>query len=152
MKKKKGSIVVITGSEKPKKKPREIFIVTSMDLGYMYTNKRRSVDGIYHSYRKRLSKSQTKHFTTKENRTWGWFTDFKTAEKSVLENWGDIFEGNLSYAVIERVPEGAVTNIPTEEYWYKWEGPWPMTENEKIGGYKPAKKPNQYKNIICFWG
>jgi len=46
---------------------------------------------------------------------WGWFTSFKTAEKSVLENWGDIFEGNLSYVVIETVPKGTVVNIPTKE-------------------------------------
>jgi hypothetical protein len=151
-KKEKGSIIVITHTKKPKKKPKEIFIITSIHFGYIYINKKRSGDGVYHSFRKRTSKTQKKYFSIKESRTWRWFTDFKTAEKSVLENWDDIFEGNLSYAVIERVPEGTVTSIPTEEYWYKWEGPWPMTEDGKIGGYKPEAKKPKYDHIVQFWG
>lgn len=152
-KKKKGeSIIAITTCEKPEKEPPKIYIITSIDFGYKYINKRRSRDGIFRSYLKRTSPSQEKYFTIKHSRTWGWFTDFKTAEESVLENWGDIFEGEFTYAVIEEVPEGTVTNCPTEEYWYKWEGPWPITDKGKIGRYKPAKKPKQYEHVVSFWG
>lgn len=153
MKKKKGESIIVTTAKKSKKKKKIIYIITTIDFGYKYANRRCSADGIYHSFRKRTNKTQRKHFAIRECRTWGWFTDFKTAEQSVLENWGDICEGNLVYAVIEEVPEGTVTNIPTKEFWYKWRGQWPMTDKGKIGGYKPIKeKPAQYSNVVGFWG
>ncbi len=137
----------ITSVKKQRKKPPEIHIVTTIQFGYMFLNKERSADGIFHSYRKRLSETQRKYFTLIESVTWGWYSDFKTAEKSVLENWGDIFEGNLSYAVIETVSEG-ITNLP-KETWYKWRGPL----QGKTGGYKPgAKKPKKYERTAKFWG
>jgi len=152
-KRKKGeSIIAVTTYKKPKKKLPIIYIITSINFGYKYINKRRSRDGIFRSYLKRTSPSQEKYFTIKNRRTWGWFTSFKKAEQSVLENWGDIFEGEFGWAVIEKVEEGTVINVPTKETWYKWEGPWPMTDKGKIGGYKPAKKPKKYEGIIGFWG
>jgi len=155
MKKKKGeSIIAVTTVKKSKKKKKLpiIYMITTIDFGYKYANMRRSPDGCYHSYRKRTSKTQKKYFCIKERRTWGWFTDFKSAEQSVLENWGDICEGNLVYAVIEKVEEGTVVTPTLKEYWYKWKGPWPMTKKGKIGGYKPAEKPLQYHNVVKFWG
>lgn len=154
--KKKGeSIIQVTTVTKKKKKKKlpKIFLITSMHFGYKYYNKKRSPDGIYHSYRVRTSKNQKRVFTILERRTWGWFTNFKTAEQSVLENWGDICEGNLTYAVIEEVEEGTVVTPTLSEHWYKWRGPWPMTEDGKIGGYQPIKnKPKQYSNVVKFWG
>jgi len=152
MSKKKGSMTVAITSVIPKKgrkkKEKVIYTVSTIRFGHMYGNKKRSADGIYHSFRKRTNKTQRKYFTIVTGRTWGWFSDFKTAEKSVLENWGDIFEGEYSMAVIEEVPEGSVINIPTNEYWYQWKGSW-----EK-GKYVRAfdRKPKEYKNVVSFWG
>lgn len=127
------------------KKEKKIYIITTIRFGFKYANSRRSRDGIFRSYRKRISKSQTKYLTIISDRTWGWFTKLATAKKCVEENWGDIYEGEYFAAVIEEVPEGVVINIPTNEWWYKWEGSW-----EK-GRYKPWKKPKAYKNIVGFY-
>ena len=151
MNKKKGSMTVaITSIPKNKKveKSKVIYVISTMRFGDMYGNTKRSPDGIYRSYRKRTSKSQRKYFTIISSRTWGWFADFKTAEKSVLENWGDIYEGEYFMALIEEVPEGSVVNMPTHEYWYKWTGTWKKGKYVKVNN----GKPEEYKNIVSFWG
>lgn len=135
-------------NKKKKDEPKEkiIYIITTLRFGYKYGNKGRSKDGIYRSYLKRTSKSQEKFFTIIRSRTWGWYYDLAIAKKCVEENWGDMYENDYFEAVIEEVPEGSVTNIPTKEFWYKWKGSW-----EK-GGYKSWKKPKKYEGIVGFWG
>lgn len=40
-------------------------------------------------------------------RTWGYYVTFEEAEKSIVNNWGDMFENNYyDMALIEKVPEG----------------------------------------------
>lgn len=51
-------------------------------------------------------------------RTWGWFSDFATAEKAVINNSTDIFEDNsYNIAVIEEVGEGII-DICLTRWWY----------------------------------
>lgn len=127
---------------------KAIYIVSTMRFGYMYGNRRRSRDGIYRSYRKRTAKGQEKYISIVSGRTWGWFISFREAEKSVLENWGDIYEGEYSTALIEEVPEGSVINLPTREYWYQWEG------TEENGEYVRSFEavPEEYNNVVSYWG
>jgi len=122
-----------------------IYVVTTLRFGYKYINKSRSGDGKYHSYYKRTSPSQRKYFTIVNSRTWGWYKELKDAQQCVEENWGDIYEGEYTAAVIERISEGILhgADIP-EEWWYKWKGTW-----EK-GCYKKWKKPKEYDHTICF--
>lgn len=127
------------------KKQKFVYVVTTIQFGDKYINKTRSKDGIYHSYRLRTSPSQKKYFGIIDKRTWGWYNDIKDAKEVIEMNSCDIYEGNYTYALIEKIDEGVVfgMSIP-EEHWYKWKGTW-----EK-GGYKPAKKPKQYSHIIHF--
>ncbi len=132
--------------KKPAKRgPKVVYVVTTLRFGYKYLNAKRSADGIYHSYRKRTYPTQRKYFTIKSIRTWGWYSDLKTAKQCVEENWADIYEGDYDCAIIEEIAEGILhgCEIP-KEWWYKWRGSW-----EK-GGYKPWKKPKEYNNIIGF--
>lgn len=112
----------------------------------MYADKKRGKDGIYHSYRKRTKKDQKEYFTIVERRTWGWVHDFKTADECIRTNMCDLYEGCYNMIVIEKVPEHLVVNVPAKEWWYKWEGTW------EEGGYVPSEKPEEYHNIVSFWG
>ena len=123
-----------------------IYTLTGIYFGFKYQNHKMSRDGKFHSYYKRTSKSQKKIFTIIDSRTWGWFTKLKDAKRGIEKNFGDIFEGMYNMAVIEKVPEGMVVNVPVREWWYVWSGSW---EN---GGYVPAVKPKQYQGVIKFWG
>ncbi len=56
----------------------------------------------------------------KENRqrTWGFYAKFEHAERSILENWTDMFEhGYYDIACVEEVPEG-VCQLSTVKQWY----------------------------------
>ena len=125
-------------------KEKKIFMITTMYFGYEYGNQRRSKDGIYRSYQKRTSKNQRKYFSLIRKRTWGWLSSLKEAKKCIRENWGDLYEGEYSYAVIEEVAEGILI-MPGREWWYQWEGTW-----EK-GKYKQGKKPKEYEGVCGFW-
>ena len=121
-----------------------VYVVTTLRFGYKYGNRKRSGDGRFHSFYKRTSKTQRKYFTTVSERTWGWYKSLEEAQKCVEENWCDIYEGEYTHAVIERISEGVLHAADTpDEWWYKWHGTW-----EK-GRYKKWKKPEQYSNIIC---
>ncbi len=74
----------------------------------------------------------------------GFFEDFATAEKCVLENWGDIYEnGYYKYAVIEALEPGLYSTCLTPIF-YKWEG------DPKTGGYKRIKRPAITKGLTGF--
>lgn len=123
-----------------------IYVITSIDIGYKYINKKPSPDGLYHSYLKRTSKNQKKYLTIRNQRAWGYFFDLKIAKKCVEENWGNLFEFRYNYVVIERIKEGLLT-VPHKEWWYKW-----VYSNRKThkGKFIPAKKPSEYTNIVGF--
>jgi hypothetical protein len=127
------------------KKTEYIYIVTGLRFGYKFINRHRSPDGLFHSYRKRFSKSQKKFFAIISSRTFGWYPNLKTAKKCVEKNWSDIHEQEYEMAVIERVSSGCFS-FPILEWWYKWVG------NHDNGSYIPGEKPKRFKNIISFWG
>ena len=124
--------------------PKLIYTTTGIRFGMKYINKNKSGDGLYHSYRKRLSKSQKEYFTIISSRTWGWFPNLKEAQQAVDGNYGDMYEGEFSTLVIEEVPDG-VMGIPKNEWWYEWEGTW------EEGKYILSKKPEDYENVVSFW-
>ena len=83
------------------------------------------------------------------SRTWGFFFNFEDAERSVLENWGDIYElGYYNLAVIEEMPEGI---CPCEDEattrWYKVE-----YDGNKEGKHivTPIDRPEKYKQVCNF--
>jgi hypothetical protein len=129
------------------KNPPTIYVVTTLRFGFKYLNDKRSPDGKYHSFGKRTSKSQRKYFTIIDERTWGWYSTLAKAKESVEHNYGDMYEGDYSHAVIEKTPEGILCggHMP-KEWWYQWRGTW-----EK-GKYVPWKKPKEYDNVISFMG
>lgn len=127
------------------RKLKVAYVVTTLDFGLKYFNIKRSKDGYFHSFYKRTSKSQRERFTITKSRTWGWYSSLEEAQKCVLENHCDIYEGDYNYAVIEEVKEGVLHGLACpKEWWYKWKGSW---EN---GSYKPWKKPKEYDNVIFF--
>ena len=119
-----------------------IYVITTLRFGYKYANMKRSGDGKYHSFEKRTSPSQRKYFTITRGRTWGWYKSLKDAQECVKQNWGDIYEGEYSYAVIEKISEGVLhgMDIPVE-WWYKWHGSW------QRGKFKEWKKPDENLGI-----
>lgn len=126
-------------------KTHHIYVVTTIRFGYKYINAKRSADGKYHSYEKRSSPKQSKYYTMIRRRTWGWFKSLGEARTAVENNWGDIYEGEYEYAVIEKVTDGILHGGELSlEYWYKWHGSW------RKGRFKPWKKPKQYTNIVGF--
>lgn len=129
----------------PSKKVKPIYVITTMRIGFKYGNNTRSKDGIYHSYLKRTSPSQKKYLTIIRKRTWGWYPDLEQAQEALEKNYGDMFEGEYQYGVIEEVPFGVMWGGgDTKEVWYKWKGSW------EEGQYLPCDKPDEYKNVICF--
>jgi len=121
-----------------------IYTITAMKFGLKYSNTNRSKDGYFHSFERRTSPTQKKHFTIIRKRTWGWFDSLKNAQKAVSADGNFILE-NMYFpeVVIEKIANGFLFDIP-KEWWYKWQG------TEKKGKYKPWKKPKQYKNVIGF--
>lgn len=127
-------------------KSKKIYLVTALCFGYKYSNKKRSKDGIYHSYLKRTSPSQREYFTIINKRTFYWFSTLVDAQKCIKRNYYDMCEAvSFPEAVIEEVFEGGgVYDVPRKEWWYKWKGSY------KKGGYKPWKKPKEYHNVVGF--
>jgi len=126
-------------------KLNHIYVVTTLRFGYKYINPNRSGDGKYHSFEKRTSPKQRRYFTIIKHRTWGWFKNLGQARTAIENNWGDIYEGEYNYAVIEKVTDGILHSGELSlEYWYKWHGSW------RKGKYKRWKKPKRYDNIIGF--
>ena len=76
----------------------------------------------------------------------GFYEDFATAEKCILENWGDIYEdGYYKYAVIEALEPGLYpTCLTPTPVFYKWEG------TIKEGGFKKIKRPSATKGFCGF--
>lgn len=72
----------------------------------------------------------------------GWFRKNKDARKAVEENWGDIHEDSLNYALIEERFEGIYFDKVPKELWFKW-------DKEKES-YQEIEKPEQLKQICSF--
>ena len=127
------------------KEKDKIYVVTTMHIGFKYGDKEPHADGKYYSYEVRTSPDQKKYFTIINDRTWGWYNKFEDAEKCVVENWADIYEGEFNYAVIEEKKEGILMfDNNDSEHWYKWEGTW------EEGKYVPCNKPEEFSNIVGF--
>jgi hypothetical protein len=124
-------------------KLEKIYVVTNIHFGYKYADKDRNADGKFHSYEIRTSKTQRKYFTIIDKNTVGWFKKFEDAEKSVLENCLDMYEGEYEYTVIEESFEGLLS-FDDKGHWYKWNGTW------EEGGYKKSKKPKTFSNVVGF--
>jgi hypothetical protein len=124
---------------------KHIYVVTTIRFGYKYADRERHEDGYYHSYEKRMSPDQKKYLTIVRSRTWGWYERFEDAAKCVENNWGDIYEREYNYALIEKVAEGVLMGVDLpEEHWFQWEG------DCDTGGYKPYNKPEEYDCVVCF--
>jgi len=127
------------------KNPPLVYVVTTLRFGFMYLNDKQSLDGKYHSFGKRTAKTQKKYFTITSERTWGWYSTLAKAKEAIEHNYGDMYENEYEWAVIEGLAEGILCGgrMP-KECWYKWQGTC-----EK-GRYKPWRKPKQYDNVIGF--
>lgn len=121
---------------------KEIYVVTTMNIGPRYINARRSRDGKYHSTNIRIYPSQKEYFGIRDQRTWGWFSKLEDAQKAVANNWADMYERSYPVALIERVAEGLLSVETREEWWYKW--------SSKAKGYKPWRKPKEFKSVMGF--
>jgi hypothetical protein len=87
----------------------------------------------------------------KRKRCWGFYLDYATAEKVVMENWADIFEnGYYNIALIEGIPEGICFGIP-EEFWFAAN---PIFDSKRyVAGYNVAKieRPKRFhKSVIGY--
>lgn len=121
---------------------KTIHVITSIRFGKMYANQKRSPDGIFRSYLTRLNENQKEHSTIISSRTWGWFKKFKDAKQCVKENCTDMHEFEYNYLVIEETEEGFL--FLTKEHWYEWD--------TKAAKWKKSTKPEELKNVVCFWG
>ncbi len=80
----------------------------------------------------------------RRQRTWGWFSDFDTAEKAVLTNATDMFEmGYYDHAVIEEMPEGLLV-VPEKEWFYL------AVYKDGIPNISRIDKPELLENTCCF--
>lgn len=127
-------------------KPKYIYVITTLEVGYKYANRNRSADGAYHSFHKRTSKTQRQYLTPLSTNTIGWFSDLKEAQNSVASNDLDMHEQSNQYVLIEKLVEGPCSIIDEEQWWYKWHGP-----NSDKGKYKPCKPPEGCVGIIGYW-
>lgn len=76
-------------------------------------------------------------------RTVAWYSRLDTAQQSVVENWGDIWETTYQYVVIEELEQGLYPQV-TAEYWYEW-------QSGEVGGrYEPCSKPVAFERTISF--
>ena len=74
----------------------------------------------------------------------GFYKDFATAERAVLENCCDLYEdGYYKYAVIEELEDGLYPYCSKPKF-YKWQG------DIKTGGYKKIRRPKATKGFFGF--
>lgn len=68
---------------------------------------------------------------------WGYYFSYDDAEKSILENYTDLFEiGYYQYAVITAIPEGLCA-ISDVLQWFDYNN----------GAIKKINKPEEFKNF-----
>lgn len=72
-------------------------------------------------------------------RTVAWYPSLETAQQSVVDNWGDIWETTYRYAVIEELEPGLYPRV-VAEHWYEW------IEDR----YRPCAKPTQLEGVSHF--
>lgn len=71
----------------------------------------------------------------------GYFIKRKDAFSCIEENWGDIYEGDFTYAIVERIGDG-IYDFGPQIRWYKWKGSWDH------GRYVQIDQPEHYKQIV----
>ncbi len=82
------------------------------------------------------------------SRLWGWYPTFDEAEKSILENHGDLFECLYDYAVIESLAPG-VQRIAKVEKWYKAD--WEHRTGPNHPTIAPCEAPSWSLNLFNFF-
>ena len=78
----------------------------------------------------------------KSHRTPGWFPTFEMANLAVENNYGDIWEGNFTFCVIEEIEWGFYQIPPKSEQWYQFD--------KNTNKYKQIPKPEIFKTIGNF--
>lgn len=69
---------------------------------------------------KSVLNNNIENFESSESRTIGYYNDFSSAEKVVLNNSFDIHEYYYDYVVIEEIQEGVYRSFCKNSSWYKW--------------------------------
>lgn len=78
-------------------------------------------------------------------RVWGWHSSFDEANKSILQNFGDVFEcGYYQMGLIEKMSDGSMA-MSKQEWWYRAT----THPNGKIK-ISRAEKPKKLKNVVHF--
>jgi hypothetical protein len=54
-----------------------------------------------------------------DKRCVGYYDNYETAAKAVIENWCDIWEYYYDYCIIENIEEG-LYSIRQEQFWFKF--------------------------------
>lgn len=74
-------------------------------------------------------------------RTWGYYSEYKTAARALNENWTDMREGVYDYALIENIEEG-LSPCSLERQWFKWD--------DERKGYFEIEEPKCVKYFVNF--
>jgi hypothetical protein len=87
-----------------------------------------------------------------DQRLWFLSSSFELAQKSVLENEGDIFESYYNLALIEEVSVQGVTSLPfivSPQWWYKasFDVVTPLDPISIVS----IPKPQCVENVYSFW-
>ena len=76
-----------------------------------------------------------------DQRTWGYYPEYKWAVEALHENRTDMHEGCYEYAVIEKIDYGICARVEMHQ-WFKW-------DKEKRG-YFEIEEPECVKQITNF--
>jgi len=88
----------------------------------------------------------------KDHRLWYIFGNFADAEKCVLENQSDIFEGYYNLALIEEI--SVINPLDQSEMWGVPPQWWYLADSS-IDRYSPVisriEPPKAAEHLACFW-
>ena len=76
-----------------------------------------------------------------DQRTWGYYPEYKMAQSSLHENRTDMHEGCYEYALIEKIGPGICAHCE-ERQWFKW--------NKELRGYYEIDEPECVKHLVNF--
>lgn len=76
------------------------------------------------------------------SRTWGFYSERKTAAQALHENWTDMWETCYHYAVIEQYAEGISGYEFGSRQWFKFD--------EERNGYFEIAEPEGVKHVGSF--
>lgn len=73
---------------------------------------------------------------------WGFYYSFEEAEKIVLNNWTDLYEGCYNIMIIEELLPGIINNSKKISF-YQW--------NNNFKCYEFINRPEIFKRSCCFF-